>query len=163
MPNTLNLCYHIPVIFEAEAMKKFLDEFREFAMKGNVLDLAVGVIIGGAFGKIVTSLVTDVIMPPLGIVLGGMDFTQLSVTLKPASYAANGQPTAPVMLNYGNFVQNVVDFLIIALVIFLMVKGANTLRKKKEDEKKDAKAKSPELSYEEKMLTEIRDLLKGKP
>jgi large conductance mechanosensitive channel len=99
-------------------------EFKEFAVKGNVVDMAVGIIVGGAFGKIVSSFVADVVMPPLGILIGGVDFTDLAITLK----AAVGE-TAAVTLNYGKFIQTVVDFLIVAFAIFLMVKGINVLRR----------------------------------
>ena len=107
-----------------------VSEFKEFAAKGNVVDMAVGIIIGGAFGKIVTSLVNDVIMPPIGILLGGTDFSKLGVTLKAATL------TDPaVMLNYGKCIQTIVDFLIVAWAVFLLVKGINALRRKEEDEK----------------------------
>lgn len=128
----------------------FIKEFKEFAMKGNVLDMAVGVIIGGAFGKIVSSLVDDVLMPLVGKVTGGIDFTKLAVTLGEGENAAT--------LNYGTFIQNVVDFLIVAFCIFLMLKGINKFNKKKEEEP----APAPEPTAEEKLLTEIRDLLKKK-
>ncbi len=111
-------------------------EFQEFAVKGNMIDMAVGIIVGGAFGKIVTSLVNDVIMPPLGLMLGGMDFKDLAVTLKKATVDAAGAEVAAVTLKYGMFIQNVVDFLIIALVIFMMVKGINRLRSKQGNEVK---------------------------
>ncbi|OOF84120.1 large-conductance mechanosensitive channel MscL [Rodentibacter ratti] len=126
----------------------FVKEFREFAMRGNVVDMAVGVIIGGAFGKIVSSLVADVVMPVLGILTGGVDFKDLKYILEPAK----GDIPA-VTLNYGMFIQNVFDFVIIAFAIFLMVKGINKL-------KKPAEAAPAEPSNEEKLLTEIRDLLK---
>ncbi|MDR1725061.1 MAG: large-conductance mechanosensitive channel protein MscL [Bacteroidales bacterium] len=128
----------------------FIKEFKEFAVKGNVIDMAVGVIIGAAFGKIVSSLVADIIMPPIGVLLGGMDFTQLSITIQheTATHAA-------VTLNYGNFIQAAVDFLIIAFAIFLFVKGISKLKKKE-----DAKPATP--SAQEQLLTEIRDLLKDK-
>ncbi|MCQ9122075.1 large-conductance mechanosensitive channel protein MscL [Rodentibacter pneumotropicus] len=126
----------------------FVKEFREFAMRGNVVDMAVGVIIGGAFGKIVSSLVGDVVMPVLGILTGGVDFKDLKFILEPAK----GDIPA-VTLNYGMFIQNVFDFIIIAFAIFLMVKGINKL-------KKPAEAAPAEPSNEEKLLTEIRDLLK---
>ncbi len=128
----------------------FIKEFKEFAMKGNVLDMAVGVIIGGAFGKIVSSLVDDVLMPLVGKVTGGIDFTKLAVTLGEGENAAT--------LNYGTFIQNVVDFLIVAFCIFIMLKGINKFNKKKEEEP----APAPEPTAEEKLLTEIRDLLKKK-
>lgn len=131
-----------------------LKEFREFAVKGNVVDLAVGVIIGGAFGKIVTSLVNDIIMPPLGIIIGGVDFKDLAIVLK----AAEGEAKA-VTLNYGAFIQNVFDFLIIAFAIFMVVKAIN---KAKSQFEKPVEVKAPEPTAEEKLLTEIRDLLKNK-
>jgi large conductance mechanosensitive channel len=129
-------------------------EFKEFAMRGNVIDLAVGVIIGGAFGKIVSSFVSDIVMPPLGILIGGVDFKDLAFILK----AAEGE-VAAVTLNYGMFIQNVFDFLIIAFAIFMAVKGINKL-KKKEEEAPAAPAAPPAPTNEEKLLAEIRDLLK---
>lgn len=150
-------------------MANFIQEFKEFALKGNVMDMAVGVIIGGAFGKIVTSFVSDVLMPPLGTLLGGADFTNMKVVLKeavPAQLDAAGNEiaaaTEAVTLNYGTFIQNIVDFVIIAVCIFLMIKGINKLSslKKKEEE---AAAEAPAApSNEEVLLTEIRDLLKEK-
>ncbi len=125
----------------------FIKEFREFAMKGNVMDMAVGVIIGGAFGKIVSSLVDNILMPAISIFTVGLDFSTLSVKVKDAT------------INYGMFIQNVIDFLIIAFCIFLMIKGMNKLNKKKEEEPAPA---APEPSSEEKLLTEIRDLMKNK-
>ena len=107
-------------------------EFREFAVKGNVVDMAVGIIIGGAFGKIVTSLVNDVIMPPLGVLMGQVDFKDLAITLKAATVDAAGVETAAVTLKYGMFIQNVVDFLIVALAVFMMVKVVNSLRRTEE-------------------------------
>jgi large conductance mechanosensitive channel len=128
-------------------------EFKEFAMKGNVVDLAVGVIIGGAFGKIVASFVNDVLMPPLGVLLGGLDFKDLKLILV---QAVADKPA--VTLNYGMFVQNVIDFLIIAAVIFMMIKAINASKKKEEA----APAAPPAPSNEEVLLTQIRDLLKDK-
>ena len=128
-----------------------IKEFREFIMKGNILDLAVAVIIGGAFGKIVTSFVNDIIMPHIGLLLGGVNFTDLKMVLK----AAEGEAEA-VTLNYGAFVQNIVDFLIVAFVIFMVIKAYNNMQKKEEE----APAAPPEPSNEEKLLGEIRDLLK---
>lgn len=128
----------------------FIKEFREFAMRGNVVDMAVGVIIGGAFGKIVSSLVADVFMPVLGMFTGGVDFKDLKFVLEPA----NGDIPA-VTLNYGVFIQNVFDFLIIAFAIFMMIKALNKLKKPEVVEEAPA-----EPSTEEKLLTEIRDLLK---
>jgi large conductance mechanosensitive channel len=129
----------------------FIQDFKAFALKGNVMDMAVGVIIGGAFGKIVSSLVSDILMPLIGMATGGIDFTQLKYVIK----EAEGEAEA-VVLPYGQFIQNVVDFLIIALCIFFMVKGIAALSRKKEE----APAPAPEPSAEEKLLTEIRDLLK---
>jgi len=141
----------------------FIKEFKEFAMRGNVMDMAVGVIIGGAFGKIVTSLVNDVIMPLVGVFTGGLDFSGLFVTLDGQSYdsLAKAQEAGAAVLAYGAFMQNILDFLIIAFCIFLMIKGMNKLTKKKEAEPA-APAPAPEPSAEEKLLTEIRDLLKNK-
>ncbi len=131
-----------------------LDEFKKFAMRGNVVDMAVGIIIGGAFGKIVSSVVADVIMPPIGLAMGGVDFSDLSVTLKQASEGA-----AAVTLNYGRFIQTVVDFTIIAFAVFLLVKGMNALKKKEEAAPPPA---PPPPSKEEVLLAEIRDILKQK-
>lgn len=130
---------------------KMLQEFKAFAMRGNVVDMAVGIIIGGAFGKIVSSLVSDVIMPPIGLLLGGVDFSDLAITLKAAE---EGQPA--VMLKYGMFINTVIDFLIIAFAIFMVIKAMNTLKKKEEEKP----AAPPEPPADVKLLTEIRDLLK---
>jgi large conductance mechanosensitive channel len=137
----------------------FVKEFKEFAVKGNVVDMAVGVIIGGAFGKIVSSVVSDVIMPPIGLLLGGADFTNLKWTLKPAEIL-DGVEKAAVTLNYGTFIQTTSDFLIIAMVIFLFIKGINKLKRK--EEKPASAPEPPAPSKEEILLTEIRDLLKNK-
>ena len=107
-------------------------EFQEFAVKGNMVDMAVGIIVGGAFGKIVNSLVNDVIMPPIGMLLGQVDFKDLAITLKEATVDAAGAEVAAVTLKYGMFIQNVVDFLIVAFCVFMMVKGINVLRRKQE-------------------------------
>lgn len=131
-----------------------MSEFKEFAMRGNVADMAVGIVIGAAFGKIVSSFVDDVLMPPIGALIGGVDFSDLSVTIKAAT-----EDTAAVVVNYGAFVQTVLDFTIIAFAIFMVIKGMNSLKRKEE-----APAESeapPEPSAEEKLLTEIRDLLKN--
>ena len=128
-----------------------LKEFKEFAVKGNAVDMAVGIIVGAAFGKIVSSLVADVIMPPIGVLIGGVDFTKLSVAIKEAS----GDAPA-VMLNYGNFLQTVVDFTIVAFAVFLLVKLINNFKKQAQE----APAPAPTPSKEEVLLTEIRDLLK---
>ena len=130
-----------------------IQEFKKFAMRGNVVDMAVGIILGAAFGKIVASFVGDVIMPPLGLLIGGVDFTNLAITLKDAV----GQ-TAAVTLNYGKFIQNIFDFLIIAFSIFVAIKAMNTLKKKEEEVPEQA----PAPSKEEMLLTEIRDILKQK-
>lgn len=128
-----------------------LQEFKEFAVKGNVVDMAVGVIIGGAFGKIVSSFVSDVVMPPIGILIGGVDFSKLAVTLQEAT------ATAPaVVISYGKFIQTLVDFTIIAAVIFLVIKGINSMKRKAEE----APATPAPPPAQEVLLTEIRDLLK---
>lgn len=128
----------------------FIKEFKTFAMRGNVIDMAVGIIIGGAFGKIVSSFVADVIMPPIGLLIGSVNFTELSVTLKQAS-----GDIAAVTLNYGKFIQSVVDFIIIAFAIFTVIKAMNSLKKKEEE----APAPPPEPTKEVVLLTEIRDAL----
>jgi large conductance mechanosensitive channel len=130
-----------------------LKEFKEFAVKGNVIDMAVGIIVGVAFGKIITSFVGDVIMPPIGLLVGGIDFTKLSIILKEASGG-----TTPVVIAYGKFIQTVVDFVIVAAVIFMMVKMINTLKRKEEP----ATQAPPEPSKEVALLGEIRDILKEK-
>ena len=147
-------------------MKKFLAEFRDFAVKGNMIDMAVGIIIGGAFGKIVTSLVSDIIMPPIGLLVGGVNFTDWNVVLKEA-VMENGEVITPALtLNYGNFIQVLFDFLIIALSIFFVIRGINKMKemtsKKKAEEEAAAPAPEPEPTKEEVLLTEIRDLLKNK-
>jgi large conductance mechanosensitive channel len=129
-----------------------MKEFRDFAMRGNVVDLAVGVIIGAAFGKIVSSFVANIIMPPLGLLIGGVDFKHLAWTLK-----AGDGTNAPVVMDYGIFLQSVFDFIIIAFAIFIAIKLMNKVYKKKEVEKP-----APAPSAEETLLTEIRDLLKNK-
>jgi large conductance mechanosensitive channel len=137
-----------------------IKEFKEFAMRGSVVDLAVGIVIGGAFGKIVSSFVNDILMPPIGVLIGGVDFTQLSLTLKDAIIAADGTETAAaVVIKYGSFIQTLVDFVIIAFAIFLVVKGMNALKKKEQVAPAAAPA-PPEPTNEEKLLAEIRDLLK---
>jgi large conductance mechanosensitive channel len=128
-----------------------MKEFRDFAMRGNVVDMAVGIVIGAAFGKIVTSFVNDVLMPPIGIALGGVDFSDLAMTLK----AASGD-VAAVTLNYGSFIQTVIDFVIIAFAIFMVVKAMNKMKKKEEE--KPAAPPAPPADVA--LLTEIRDLLK---
>ena len=135
---------------------KIIQEFKQFAMKGNVVDMAVGIIIGAAFGKIVSSLVNDVIMPPIGMLIGGVDFADLKVTLKEATVDPAGSAIDAVTLNYGAFIQTTIDFLIVAFAIFLMVKAMNQMKKKEAE----APPAPPEPSKEEKLLSEIRDLLK---
>ena len=133
---------------------KMVDEFKAFAMKGNVTDMAVGIIIGAAFGKIVASIVGDIIMPPLGLLIGGVNFTDLKVILKAATEA-----NPAVTWNYGNFLQVTFDFLIVAFAVFMVIKAMNSA-KKKEEAKPEAPAAPPPPSKEEVLLTEIRDLLK---
>ena len=130
-----------------------MKEFKAFAMRGNVVDMAVGIVIGGAFGKIVSSFVADVVMPPLGLLIGDVNFTDLAITLKKAS-----GDVAAVTLNYGKFIQSTVDFVIIAFAIFMVIKGMNSLKRKEEA----APAAPPAPSKEEGLLAEIRDLLKQK-
>lgn len=137
-------------------MGKFLTEFKEFAMKGNVVDMAVGVIIGGAFGKIVSSLVNDVVMPLVGIATGGLDFKEHKLILKEAVMNGEEIITPEVAMTWGVFVQNIVDFLIVAFCIFMAICFMNRFKKKVEE----APAPAPEPTKEEVLLTEIRDLLK---
>ena len=139
----------------------FLKEFKAFALKGNVMDMAVGVIIGGAFGKIVTSLVNDIIMPPIGLLVGGVDFTNLKVVIKKAVVEGGAEIAPAVTWNYGAFIQQVVDFTILAFCVFMMVKVMNKLLKKEEAKPAPAPA-PPAPSKEELLLTEIRDILKNK-
>lgn len=129
-----------------------MSEFKKFAMRGNVVDMAVGIVIGGAFGKIVSSFVNDVLMPPIGMLMGGVDFKDLAVVLKAATDDA-----AAVTLNYGSFIQTVLDFLIIAFAIFMVVKAMNSMKKKEEE----APKAPPKPSAEVELLTEIRDSLKN--
>ncbi|MBN1833731.1 MAG: large-conductance mechanosensitive channel protein MscL [Deltaproteobacteria bacterium] len=130
-----------------------MQEFKTFAMRGNVVDMAVGIIIGGAFGKIVSSLVSDVIMPPIGVLIGGINFSSLAITIKDAM----GE-SAAVTLNYGKFIQTILDFIIIAFAIFMLIKGMNSLKRKEEE----APAPPPAPSKEEVLLTEIRDAIRQK-
>jgi len=138
-------------------MGKLIKEFKEFAVKGNAIDMAVGVIIGGAFGKIVSSIVDDIIMPPIGWLIGGVNFSDLKVTL-PAEKIADGIEMQSATINYGNFIQTTIDFVIIALCVFLLVKFINKLSRKKNEETA-APAPPPAPSKEEVLLTEIRDTL----
>ena len=152
-------------------MKKFFEEFKAFAMRGNVIDLAVGVVIGGAFGKITTSIVNDIIMPVVGMITGGIAFEDWKIVLKEAVLDAEGVEVAKeVAITYGNTIAIVLDFIIVAFAVFCMVKAINTMRtkaealKKKEEEAAatpPAPPAPPEPSAEEKLLTEIRDLLKA--
>jgi large conductance mechanosensitive channel len=136
-------------------MKKFFQEFKTFAMRGNVMDMAVGIILGGAFGKIVSSLVGDLIMPLVGLLIGGVNFTDLKLNLKDATVDSLGNAVPAVTINYGTFLQTTFDFIVIAFCIFLMIKAINRLSHKKEE----APAAPPEPSEEVKLLSEIRDLL----
>jgi len=131
-----------------------LKEFKEFAVKGNVVDMAVGIIIGAAFGKIVSSFVADVIMPPIGVLVGGVDFSSLALTIKEAV-----EETPAVVISYGKFIQTVIDFIIIAFAIFMAIKAMNSLKRKEEE----APAAPPAPPAQEVLLTEIRDLLKHRP
>ncbi|MCB0791263.1 MAG: large-conductance mechanosensitive channel protein MscL [Flavobacteriales bacterium] len=133
-----------------------LKEFKEFAMRGNVVDMAVGIVIGGAFGKIVSSFVNDVLMPPIGLALGGMDFSKMSMELQPAVMENGEVVKEAVMLNYGLFINTVIDFIIVAFAIFMVVKAMNSMKKKEEA----APAAPPEPSSTDKLLMEIRDSLK---
>ncbi len=129
----------------------FMSEFKEFALKGNVMDMAIGIIIGGAFGKIVQSLVNDIIMPFVGNLIGGVNFSDLAYTLQEKTETAEA-----VLINYGSFIQTIIDFLIIALAIFVAIRIMNRLQKAKEEEAEEA----PAAPTQEELLTEIRDLLK---
>jgi large conductance mechanosensitive channel len=135
-----------------------LKEFKDFAMRGNVVDMAVGIIIGGAFGKIVTSLVNDVIMPPIGMLVGNVDFSQLFINLGGTAYAtlAEAQEAGAATINYGVFLQTIFDFLIVAFAIFMVIKQMNRLKKKEVE----APAAPPKPTKDQELLTEIRDLLK---
>ena len=130
---------------------KFLDEFKTFAMKGNMVDMAIGIIIGAAFGKIISSLVNDILMPPLGLLLGGVNFTDLKLVMRAAT-----EVKPAVTWNYGSFIQALIDFLIIALSVFLLIKAMNAAKKKEEP----APAAPPAPTKDQTLLTEIRDLLK---
>ena len=142
-------------------MKKFLEEFKKFAMRGNVIDLAVGVVVGGAFGKITTSLVNDIIMPAVSMLTGGINFSDWKLVLKKAVIENGEEIAAAVTINYGTFISVIIDFIILAFAVFCMVKAINSLHRKKE-EAPAAPPAPPEPSAEEKLLTEIRDLLRDK-
>lgn len=136
----------------------FISEFKTFAMRGNVVDLAVGVVIGGAFGKIVTALVEGVLMPVLGVLMGGINISAKAWTIQPAVLGPDGKEiAAAVLFKYGAFLQSVIDFIIVAFAIFVFIKGMNKLKKKEEDKP----TPPPELAEDVKLLTEIRDLLKA--
>ncbi len=137
-------------------MKNIIQEFKKFAIRGNVVDMAVGVIIGGAFGKIVSSIVNDLIMPTIGVIIGGVNFTDLKLTLKKAVMEGDKVVSPAVTINYGNFLQTTLDFLIIAIAVFLLIKAINALNKKKEESTKAPVAPPADIQ----LLTEIRDLLK---
>ena len=142
-------------------MKKFFEEFKKFAMRGNVIDLAVGVVVGGAFGKITNSLVNDIIMPAVSMLTGGVNFSDWKIILKQAVIENGEEVAAAVSINYGTLISTVIDFIILAFAVFCMVKGINSLHRKKE-EAPAAPPAPPEPSAEEKLLTEIRDLLRDK-
>jgi large conductance mechanosensitive channel len=136
---------------------KWLQEFKTFAIRGNVVDMAVGIVIGAAFGKIVSSIVADVIMPPIGVLIGGVDFSKLAITLKAAIPAtADTAAKEAVKLNYGNFIQSIVDFIIIAFAIFMLVKGINALKRNEAAKPSEPPPQSPEVM----LLTDIRDILR---
>lgn len=139
---------------------KMIQEFKEFAMRGNVMDMAVGIIIGGAFGKIISSFVADVLMPPIGMLIGGTDFTSFKIILKEGVMDAGKVITEPVAINYGNFIQVTIDFLIIAFSIFMMIKAMNSMKKKEVIAVEPVTPPAP--SAEVTLLTEIRDLLNKK-
>ena len=139
-------------------MSKILNEFKAFAVKGNAVDMAVGVIIGGAFGKIVSSIVNDIIMPPIGWLIGGVNFSDLKFQLPQVEIG--GEELQAATINYGAFIQTVIDFVIIAFCVFLLVKGINKLASMKKKEEEAAPAPEPTPTKEELLLTEIRDLLK---
>jgi large conductance mechanosensitive channel len=141
-----------------------LKEFRDFLMRGNILDLAVAVVIGGAFGTIVKSFVADIIMPPIGLLLGGVDFTNLFIDLSGVGYAtlAAAQEAGAATINYGLFLNTVVNFIIVAFAIFMVLKGVKNVEERRKKQEEAAPATPPEPSAEEKLLAEIRDLLKTK-
>ena len=145
-------------------MKKFFEEFKAFAMRGNVVDMAVGVVIGGAFGKITTSIVNDIIMPLISILTGGVDFTEWKWVLKEAVVDAEGAVTAAeVAVNYGNLISIILDFIIIAFAVFCLVKGLNALHRKEEEPAPEPEPEpAPPAPTTEELLAEIRDLLKNK-
>jgi large conductance mechanosensitive channel len=151
------ICNILATLNKKTETMSMMKEFKAFAMRGNVVDMAVGIVIGGAFGKIIASFVSDVLMPPIGLLLGGVSFTDLKMVLQDAVLDADGVETvAAVSINYGSFIQTMVDFIIIAFAIFMVVKAMNSMKKKEEV----APAAPPAPSKEEVLLGEIRDLLK---
>jgi large conductance mechanosensitive channel len=147
----------------ADKKKGFVAEFKEFIMRGNVMDMAVGVIIATAFGKITTSLVNDVCMPLIGMLIGGIDLSKLDIMLKPAVLDEAGEVvTEAVVVGIGTFITTIIDFILVALVVFCVIKGINKLQNMKKAEEEAAPEAPPEPSKEEQLLTEIRDLLKDK-
>ena len=142
-------------------MKKFFEEFKIFAMRGNVIDLAVGVVVGGAFGKITNSLVNDIIMPAVSMLTGGINFSDWKIVLKQAVIENGEEIASAVTINYGTLISTIIDFIILAFAVFCMVKAINSLHRKKE-EAPAAPPAPPEPSAEEKLLTEIRDLLRDR-
>ena len=145
-------------------MKKFFEEFKAFAMRGNVLDMAVGVVVGGAFGKITTSLVNDIIMPLISVLTGGVDFSQWKWVLKEAVANAEGviDPATEVAVKFGSTIAVIIDFIIIAFAVFCMVKAINSFHRKKEEPAPEPAVEEPAAPTAEELLTEIRDLLKDK-
>jgi len=142
---------------------KILKEFKEFAVKGNIIDLAVGIIIGTAFGKIIASLVSDIIMPPFGLLLGGLNFTDMQYIMKEAVQdPVTGKETAAVALRYGSFIQTLVDFTIIAFSIFMILKGIIIMKKQQVKDQASAPVAPPTLTKDQELLSEIRDILKNK-
>lgn len=137
-----------------------ISEFKEFAVKGNMVDMAVGIIMGGAFGTIIKSLVDDVLMPPIGMLMGGVDFSQLKFVLKDASVDAEGNAIDAVAINYGLFINAIIAFLIVAFALFILIKGMNSMKKRMEEE--EAAAPPPAPPRQEVLLEEIRDALKAK-
>jgi len=142
-------------------MKKMLKEFKEFAMRGNAVDLAVGLVIGASFGKIVSTLVNEILMPPIGLLTGGVDFKNLSVTIKAAALDASGKEIPAVVIGYGAFINTVIDFIIVAFAMFLIVKAMNSLKRK--EAAAPAPVPPPAPPRQELLLEEIRDLLKNNP
>lgn len=146
----------------------FIKEFKEFAMRGNVIDMAVGIVIGAAFGRIVSSLVSDIVMPPIGYMTSGVEFKDLKYVMKdgvPASTGADGSAVAAVpevAINYGSFINTIIDFMIVAFAIFVVIKMMNTAKKRFEKKQAEVPAGPPELSTDQKLLSEIRDLLRAR-